>query len=146
MNERDFEIGARKFKLSKIDTFKQFYILKRLGPILGEVIPAAQKIASMNRESMSQAEQLEVAGQLATPVMHGLSKLSDADAQFVLLGLCSAAEMSQASGGWARVVVNEQLMFQDLDLPTLFQIAGRAFAYNMASFFASAPQVSHGGA
>lgn len=146
MNERDFEIGPLKFKLNKIDAFKQFHIVRRLAPILGDMIPIAQKLHQLKKENLSEEQMFAQIAELSTPIFNGISKLSDADADKVLLGLCSAVEMQQtAQGGWARVSNGEILMFQNLELPQLMQIAGRAFAYNMAGFFASMPQASPGG-
>lgn len=145
MNERDFQAGGKSFKLNKIDAFKQFHIVRRMGPILGDIIPVAQKLHKMKRENMSEEETMESIAALSAPIMTGISKLSDEDSNKVLLGLCSSVEMQQASGNWARVATDAGLMFQDLDLPTLLQIAGRAFMYNVSGFFASMPQTSHGG-
>lgn len=140
MSERDFEISSRKFKLNKIDAFKQFHIVRRLAPILGDLISVAQKVKALNPSHINE-EQI----QMITPIMNGISKLSDADANLVLLGLCSAVEMQQMPlGNWARVATDAGLMFQDLELPVLLQIAGRSFSYNLAGFFGSLPQVSHG--
>lgn len=143
-SDRDFEVGSRQFKLSKIDAFKQFHIVRRLGPILGDIIPVARQLAKNKMDQMSEEQKLDAIASLGSPIMAGISKLSDEDANKVLLGLCSAVEMKQSSGNWARVATDAGLMFEDLDLPTLLQIAGRAFAYNLAGFFALAPQVSHG--
>lgn len=144
MADRDFEIGSRKFKLNKIDTFKQFHIVRRLGPILGEIIPAAKGIAGLDETKMTEEQKFDFIAKLATPVMDGFSKLSDKDADFVLLSLCSAVEMQQSLGNWARVATDAGLMFQDIELPLLLQIAGRAFMYNVAGFFSLMPQVSPG--
>ena len=60
------------------------------------------------------------------------------------MGLLSSVEIKQSAGNWARIARDENLMIQDLDLGTMLQAAGRAFAYNLAGFFAIAPQTSHG--
>lgn len=149
MTERDFEVAGRKFKLNKIDAFKQFHIVRRLGPVLGDIIAAAQDMGKLPKklEDLSESEKLDQIAKLIHPVMNGISKLTDEDANKVLLGLCSAVEVQQMPlGNWARVATDAGLMIQDLELPALMQIAGRAFAYNMSGFFATAPQVSHGGA
>lgn len=148
MTEREFEIGTRKFKLNKIDAFKQFHIVRRLGPILGDLITSMQGMSKLKTlDTASETEKLDQIAKLVSPIMNGLSKLSDEDANKVLLGLCSAVEVQQMPvGNWARVGSDAGLMMQDLELPVLLQIAGRAFAYNLAGFFAIAPQVSHGGA
>lgn len=146
MSERDFQAGGKEFKLSKIDAFKQFHIVRRLGPILGDIIPVAQKLKGMKTEGQSEDEKFEMIAEIAKPVMQGLSKLSDEDANRVLLGLLSSVEVKQQTGNWARIARDENLMIQDLELPIMLQVAGRAFAYNLAGFFAIAPQASHGGA
>lgn len=146
MNERDFQAGGREFKLSKIDPFKQFHIVRRLGPLLGDIIPVAQSIKGLKDDSeQNEEEKLETIAMLAKPLMEGFSKLSDADADVVLLGLLSAVEIKQSTGNWARIVRDKNIMIQDLELPILLQAAGKAFAYNLAGFFAIAPQASHGG-
>lgn len=145
MSDRDFSIGDKQFKLSKVDPFKQFHIVRRLGPILGDIIPIAQKVRAMQigDSEKSESQKFEELALLVTPIMAGLAKLSDEDADLVLLGLLAAVEMHQVqSNSWARVVVGKSLMLQDLGLPELMQIAGRAFAYNLAGFFASAHQTS----
>ncbi len=144
MNERDFEINGKKFKLNKIDAFKQFHIVRRIAPILADLIPAMKGMASAQKNlvSASEDEKFEVFAGLAAPLLNGLSKLSDTDANLVLHGLLASVEMSQEPAGWARISNGEMLMFQSLELPTLLQIAGRAFMFNMTGFFALMPQVS----
>lgn len=143
---RDFEAGGKKFKLNKINAFDQFHIVRRLAPVLGELLPVLGKIKGMSAEQLDDPKFLEEHLGDFAPVLDGFAKLSDQDSNRVLMGLCSAVEMHQPeSNSWAFVVRGQNLMFQDLELPTLLQIAGRSFAYNMADFFRSAPQVSHGG-
>lgn len=146
MSERDFQIGAQEFKLSKIDPFKQFHIVRRLGPILGDIIPVAQSIKNAVSGEQSEDQKFETIAKLVQPILNGLSKLSDEDSNRVLLGLLSSVEMKQSpAGNWARVARDESLMIETLDLPVLLQAAGRAFAYNLSGFFCTAHQTSHGG-
>lgn len=140
MNEREFSIGDKNFKLSKIDAFKQFHIVRRIAPILADLIPMATKFSKLTPEQMQQDQFESLA-----PIMNGISRLSDADADLVMLGLLSAVEIQQSSGGWARIAVGQNMMFGDLDLNTMLNVAGRAFMYNMASFFAGMPQALSGG-
>jgi hypothetical protein len=65
---------------------------------------------------MPESEKLEAIAQLGKPIMDGFSKLSDADANLVLLGLCSAVEIHQPqTNSWARVAREDVLMFNELD-------------------------------
>ncbi len=143
MSANDFQIGGRDFKLNKLDAFKQFHIVRRIGPLLSDLLPAmkgAQKLK--NVEALSEDEKLDQMAKLAGPIMLGLSKLSDADADLVLFGLLSSVEMKQSQGNWAKVSTNSMLMLQDLELPVLLQIAGRAFMYNLSGFFGALPHQS----
>jgi hypothetical protein len=76
----------------------------------------------------------------ATPIINGLSALSDADAEFVLRGLLSAVEVKQPAGNWARVANSEMIMMGDLELPVLLHLASRAFMHNLSGFFSALPQ------
>jgi hypothetical protein len=142
-DDRSFEIGGREFKLNKIDAMKQFHVARRIGPILAELVPAMKGISKVNSDSMTEEQKLEEFARIATPFMAGISKLSDADSDYVLYRLLSAVEVKQpASNSWARIAVigpdgNAMLMMQDLELPMLLQAAGRALMYNLSGFFAS---------
>lgn len=142
---KDFEIGSRKFKLNKIGAFKQFHIVRRLAPVLKDMIPLAMKYQKMEKAGLSieSLSEEDTIGSLA-PIVDGLSKLDDKEADFVLMGLLCAVEMQQSAGNWAKVANENGLMFNDLDLPVLLQLAGRAFMYNVSGFFTALPQVSHG--
>lgn len=143
MTERDFQIGAQKFKLCKINAFKQFHIVRRIGPLLSDLLPAMKGMSNVKSlDSAPESEKLDQLAKIVGPIMLGLSKLSDADADLVLFGLLSSVEVQQAQGNWAMVATPTMLMIQDLELPVLLQLAGRAFAYNLSGFFAGLPHQS----
>lgn len=140
--DRDFEIGGRSFKLHKIDAMKQFHVVRRVGPILAELVPAMKGAASKGAvtiDKMSEDEKLEAIAKFIGPIMNGLSKLNDADAELVLRNLLSAVEIKQTTGNWARVATPEVILMGDLEFPILMQVAGRAFMYNLSGFFAALP-------
>lgn len=138
MADNEFTIMNRNFKVSKIDAFKQFHIVRRLAPILGDLAPIAMKFSKMDQSELKQ-DQFEA----LSPVLNGLAKLSDKDADLILYGLLSAVEIQQAEfGNWAKISDGKTLFFTDLELPILVQAAGRAFMYNLSGFFAALPKGS----
>jgi hypothetical protein len=141
MSERDFEIKGTSFQVNKIDVFKQYHVVRRLAPILADLLPVMGKFASMSPDELKQDQFESLA-----PVLNGFAKLSDADSDYVLLALLSAVAMKQDStGNYAQLVVRDIMMFKDvLDLPTTLQCAGRALLYNLKGFFSALPQVSKG--
>lgn len=143
--DRDFEIGGRKFRLGKMDAFRQFHVVRRIGPILSDLLPALKDgVKNPDLSNLSESEKLDGIAKFVTPIMSGLSRLSDADAELVLYSLLGSVEMQQAlSGNWMHIATkgaNPILMVQDLELPVLLQIAGRAFVHNLAGFFSALPQ------
>jgi len=142
--DNKFSIGQREFSLSKIDAIKQFHIVRRLMPVLTELLPVAQKYGKLSKEQLEKKMTEDSLEDLA-PVLNGLAKLGDADSNKILYGLLSSVQMKQGEhGNWANLVTGEQLMFQDLELPILLQAAGRALMFNLSGFFATLPQVTHG--
>ncbi len=137
--EREFSVGGRNFKLCKIDAFKQFHIVRRVGPLLSDLLPVMKDTVKL-QQMASESEKLDQVAKLVAPVMTGLAKLSDKDADLVLFGLLSSVEVQQAAGNWAKVSTESMLMIQDMELPVLIQLAGRAFMYNIAGFFSALPR------
>lgn len=139
--ENQFEVGGRKFQLNKINAFKQFHIVRRLGPVLSELLPVLSEAQRLSIDALSETEKLDQIAKVMSPVMLGLSKLSDSDSDKVLYGLLSSVQIQQ-SVGWAWVATDSMLMIQDMDLPLLLQIAGRAFMFNLSGFFTILPRLS----
>lgn len=144
MSERNFELGGRKFKLGRMDAFKQFHIARRVAPLLSDLVPVLGGFANQKKpvEKMSEQEKLDMVAKFASPIMAALSKLSDEDSDKVLKGLLASVEMQQDSGNWAYIVRDNVVMINDLDLPVMLQVAGRAFMFNIGGFFSALPQGS----
>lgn len=141
MESNSFEIGGRKFKLGKIDAFRQFHIVRRIGPLLADLMPGLSGMVKMKMDDMTETQKLEEFAKAIHPVMSGLSRLSDADADYVLYRLLGAVEVEQPQyKSWARVATDTGLVMQDIELPVLLQVAGRSLMYNMSGFFALLPQ------
>jgi hypothetical protein len=145
MDERNFQINGKEFSLNKIDLFKQFHIARKIGPIIADLIPAAAKINKIINENSTQEEQLAAFAPVLQPIMDGFAKLSEADANYVLMGLLEAIEIKQVTGNFAFVARNNVMMVQDIEMPEMLQLAGRALMYNMKGFFSSAVLISKEG-
>lgn len=138
-----FQIGTKTFKLNKIDVFKQFHIARRIGPILVDILPALTSLKKISdkQNELSEEKKFEEITKLLTPLLNGFSKLSDEDFNKVLLGLLSSVDYQQPTlGNWARVATDSIILFQDLEMTELVQIASRAFMFNLQGFFHALPQ------
>lgn len=140
----EFQIGDRKFKCGKLDAFRQFHIVRRIGPLLSDLFPALAGIAKTQKklEQLSEDDKFQEIAEAIGPIMEGFAKLSDADSEYVLYRLLSAVEVQQPefNNAWAKVATDTQLVMQNLELPVLLQAAGRSLMFNMSGFFALLPQ------
>ena len=137
-----FEFNGKSFKITKINAIEQFHIARRMTPILADIVSAVdtKTAKKVMEQQLSAEEQFDIFAKIASPVMTGLSKLSNEDSEFVLYGLLSSVEVKQSTGNWAYVSTKSMLMMQDLDLSVLLNIAGRAFMFNLSGFFSALPQ------
>ena len=137
----NFEAAGKKFKLGKIDALKQFHIVRRIGPIITEMMPVIATIARAKNDHLSEEEKLADFAKIAEPIMKGLSGLSDADADYVLFRLLSSVEVHQPQfNSWAKIANDSGIMMQDIELPTLLQVAGKALMFNLKGFFDLLPR------
>lgn len=138
--DNDFEVNGRKFKLNKIDVMKQFHVARKISPLLGSALPAMKEMAALSKnggfDKLGEGDKLEKISKVMIPFIEGIGKLSDEDSEMVLTSLLSSTEVYQDEHKvWAPVAKGKIILMQDLELPTLLQVAGRSFMYNLSGFF-----------
>lgn len=122
----EFELEGHTYRANKIDARSQFHIVRRLAPVIGELAPAMQK-GKGGLDALP-------------PLANAIAKLSDNDADYCLFGLLKAISRKQPQGtGWAPVSTGELLMYDDITMPTMLQLAWKALSHNMQGFFAALP-------
>jgi hypothetical protein len=136
-----FTIKEHEFKVGKVGALEQFHIARRFGPVIGEIMPALGSIAQRKDEldKLSQEEQFNEMMKAVTPAINALSKLSDADSEYVLFGLLSAVEYHQKEHKVWIKMASKKGFNVELDFPLMMQVAGRSFMANLTGFLASRP-------
>lgn len=145
----DFELNGQAYKCGKISAVKQFHILRRLAPVLSGLAPLlssgpanGSNFDEIKTGIMADPDMLEKA---LTGFAAALAALSDADSELVLFGLLACVTRKQAQGlGWAPIVVGDALMFQDIELGSMLQIAVKAAMYNFGDFLNGLPSALPG--
>lgn len=123
----EFELKGVGYRVQKLDARRQFHIMRRLSPMLAELAAAVQADAGLENA--------------LAPLANALASLTDADADYCLFGLLQSVQRKQ-NGTWSKVAVENNLMFADLEMQAMLQIAFKAFQFNFADFFQSLPQAS----
>lgn len=114
----EFEINGASYRAQQMDAMKQFHVVRRLAPLMGEFA------------GLKSAEPEKAFEAIASAV----SKMSDADADYVI-GTCLDSVERQAGNQWGKIRVSGRLMYADLPLPDMLQIVWQVLQGNLGSFF-----------
>jgi hypothetical protein len=141
----------------KLNARQQFHIARRIAPVvsvIGAVVPMLQEalqqqtitpetedadaIGAQIRATAQRMTDLEA---LSRPIMEALASLPDADCDYVL-DLCLAVVQRKQSGNGSGPVWSDiwnaranKLMFEDIELPAMLQIAMEVLRENLMGFF-----------
>lgn len=118
----DFEISGHKYRSDKLDAFQQFHVARKLAPVIGAIGPALGGEGDMSGLAKAIAE------------------LEQADCDFVL-HTCLGAVRREQGGGYAPVfsAAAKRMMFSDINMLEMIQIAIKVIEENLASFTGALP-------
>ena len=114
----DFQVKGINYKAGKMPAMKQFHIVRRCAPLLAGITDKDKALES---------------------IFNGIGNLKDEDADYILFGLLSCVQRDRSPNGWANVSTGTSLMFDDIDLGAMLQIAAKAFQENYAGFLDAVP-------
>ena len=111
----DFELNGKEYRAGVIDARKQFHIVRRLAPIFGN---------------------MAAGGDTAVMFANAIGSLSDDDADYVLFGLLAVVKRKEDNGlGWSPVSNKTQMMYAEITMAEMLQLAFKSFEANMQDFF-----------
>lgn len=121
----EFEIGGQNYRIGKLTPFQQFHVVRRLAPVLSGM-------------AMVKEEGDVTFSQLLVPIANAIAKMSDEDCDFILF-TCLGVVQRQQQTAWAGVyrTGTQVLMFDDIDLTSMMQIAVKVIQENLGSFFSA---------
>ena len=119
----EITLDGIQYRIQKMPAMKQFHILRRLALVFKNV-------------SEFKGEE----SKLINVLMDGIGSLPDEDANYILQGLLSHVSRRQSGGtGWATVMSGASIMFDDLPLKSLMQLAFESLRGNFKDFLAEIP-------
>lgn len=152
---REMEIGGRNYRIGDLDARKQFHVARKLGPIVSALVEVMGRAARMAPPEPPPAAAGEDAASLPRrwlsassdpigalqPLIEALSTLPDESVDFILDTTLSAVSRQQPSG-WAPVMSGGVLMFADLGLAEMVQLAFAVIEDPLSRFFHALPSAS----
>lgn len=124
-------LGANEYSISKLNAIQQFHVARKIAPMLW----------AMGKEALSGFQDSEIDGIAALKASADvLSQMSDQDSEYILK-TCLTACRRRSGAGWAKVQAdNGQMMFDDIDLPVILQLAFNVIRENLGNFLSALPQ------
>jgi hypothetical protein len=119
----EFEIAGNTYRAGKMPTFTQFHVSRRLAPVLsGLAVTAGEEAANF--------------AAFLQPIAEAVARMSDADCDFIL-DACLGVVQRQQGTSWAPVYVGakQALMFDDIDMAVMLQLAAKVIQENLGGFF-----------
>jgi len=123
----DFNINDKNYRSGKMDAFKQLHVSRRLIPVLSGLAAASQ--------SDGGAKDLS---KMIVPLASAIASMPDADCDYILHACLSVVKIEQGTNKWAPIFVNGQMMFAEVDLAVMIQIAVKVIQDNLSGFFQGA--------
>jgi hypothetical protein len=140
----EFQVGEHTYRTTrKLNVFVQDKLIRRLSPPLSGAAPALVDIAAaMGGKDLDKIALADLLGKDVLdglgPIAKALASVPDEDADFIFSTCLGVVTRRQPGGtGWSPVMSSGGLMFDDLGLMDMYQLAWRVLSENLSSFFAS---------
>lgn len=122
-------INGKQYRIGKLNAMQQFHVARRVAPALTGLVSVFGG-ASADRADFAKA---------LGPLADAVARMPDADAEYVL-GTCLAVVSRQTDPTtWAPVWREGLLVFDDIDLKAMMQLAAKVIQGNLGNIFGALP-------
>ena len=145
----EITLNGIRYSSVRLDAFKQFHIARRLAPVvlslgMGASLMMKFKEASASATPKSKDEEaqedLAALAMAGKPIADVLAAMSDIDSEYVLKLCLGAVSREQAGTGFAPILNSAgSLLFSDLGLATMLQLAHAVVMENLGNFMPAPP-------
>jgi hypothetical protein len=128
----ELEVEGRQYRTGKLNAFKQFHLMRKLLPLFSGM-----------GESLSQMPATVGSGEgqfwhSLSPIAQAVADMSDDDSEWIIK-TCLAAVTVFNGRNWVPVATpTGELMFEDIDLSQMLQLAFGVIQENLGNFFPGA--------
>lgn len=121
------QINGNTYRIGKLDARTQFHVARRLAPLLAGI-----------GKTLNQPKNKDDLFSTFGPLADALSRMSDEDTDYVLDKCLSVTQRAQGNQFAPVMASNGRMMFDDIDLPAMMQLAVAVIRENIGGFFPAA--------
>lgn len=141
MKTVNFTVGQFNYVAEQLNAFDQLHVVRKIAPVFAALVPPGAEM-----KSLSSMLNIDVSVVLPN-VADVLARLPEEDVNALMLKLLSVVRREQPNhSGWAPMVASGRLMFDDLKVTELMQIAVKSGQHSLGDFLSALPQLSSGAA
>lgn len=118
----EITLQDKNFRIGKLSALQQFYVFKRLSPVLPAIAIGIGSLKSF-ADADSKEERMpnnELVG-LFSPIIDVFSKIPDDEMDFILKTSLSVVQI-QSGKEWHPVAVNGQIMYDSIDVADMLTL------------------------
>jgi hypothetical protein len=124
---QEVEVDGRQYRTGKLDAFKQFHLVRKLMPLFSGL---GESFSHMPAST----EQADFWKSLA-PIAQAVSEMSTEDSEWILKTCLTAVTVNNGRAYVPITTPQGQLMFDDMEMTTMIQLAFTVIQDNLGSFF-----------
>lgn len=139
-NETIVTIGGLEYSIGRLDTINQFHVARHLAPFFTKLV----KVAKDSPEAPTPASETEIADPdksgaffidvIAGPLATILAEMQKETCESIIFTCLEVVKRKIPEGGWAPVSNRKQLMYADMELPTMMQLVVAVIQKNLGNF------------
>jgi hypothetical protein len=150
--DSEFEFNGHRYRVAHQPAMQQFHVMRRLGPTLvgalGGLLTHRDKLMGfLDTKLAMEAAMPFLLEAMSGPLVGGLSRLSDEDAEYVVSACLSNVRRQETKqDAWALVMTGGRMMFPDLDhLPSMLGLVVQVIRAQLQGFFPASGPAGSGG-
>ncbi|AUU90269.1 hypothetical protein C2U55_14870 [Enterobacteriaceae bacterium ENNIH3] len=136
----EFEIKDVEYRAAKLTVFEQLKVCRKLLPVLSSIVPDLAMLRETAAATAGDGEKTALVINTILPkIADVVAGMPEEDVNAILYPCLSVVTRKTTAGNWTQVFRDGSLMFDDIDLFTMLNIAGRVAADNLGNFLPETP-------
>lgn len=126
---QEVELGGHRYRVGKLDAFKQFHLFRKLMPVLSGM---GAMFSGDNEDGFTVDQNFWAS---MGPAATAIAEMSQQDSEYILKTCLHVCQMWNGHQ-WVRITTpSGELMFEDIDMMQMLQLSFEVMKDNLGSFF-----------
>lgn len=137
----EFEVGGKKYQAGRLSVFDQMAVAKRLMPAIKNLVtPEFINATRSKLESENGGEAKIGVSAIVPAIADAIYSLKDEDAERIVRTSLKVVSRQNSGGAFSPLLASSgDLLFDDVSLPNMLQIAWKVIESHLGDFFFIAP-------